>query len=65
VPAPGQGSQARQPALHIHLCLDHMKTLPKGSTSSKRATADQGGPGAADSGQGCKEGKYTLDPVLD
>jgi hypothetical protein len=28
VPAPGLGSQARQPALHIHLWLDHMKTLP-------------------------------------
>jgi hypothetical protein len=29
VPAPGLGSQARQPALYIHLWLDHMKTLPK------------------------------------
>jgi hypothetical protein len=37
--------QARQPALHIHLWLDHMKALTKGSTSSKRAAADQGGPG--------------------
>jgi hypothetical protein len=34
-PTPGLGSQARQPALHIHLWLDHMKTLPKGSASSK------------------------------
>jgi hypothetical protein len=42
-----------------------MKTLPKGSASSKRAAADQGGPGAAGSGQGCKEGKYTLDAALD
>jgi hypothetical protein len=29
VPAPGLGSQARQPALHIHLWLEHMKMLPK------------------------------------
>jgi hypothetical protein len=42
-----------------------MKALSKGSTSSKRATADQGGPGATGSGQGCKKGKYTLDAVLD
>jgi hypothetical protein len=65
VPAPGLGSQARQPALHIHLWLDHMKTLPKGSASSKRAAADQGGLGDAGSGQGRKEGKYTLDAMLD
>jgi hypothetical protein len=50
VPAPGLESQARQPALHIHLWLDHMKVLPKGSASSKRAASDQGGQGAADSG---------------
>jgi hypothetical protein len=49
----------------MHLWLDDMKTLPKGSASSKRAAADQGGPGAAGSGQGYKEGKYTLDAVLD
>jgi hypothetical protein len=42
-----------------------MKALPKGSASSKRAASDQGGPGAAGSGQWCKEGKYTLDGVLD
>jgi hypothetical protein len=42
-----------------------MKTLPKGSASSKRAAADQGGPEAAGSGQGRKEGKYTLDAALD
>jgi hypothetical protein len=42
-----------------------MKTLPKGSSSSKRAATDQGDPGAAGGGQGCKEGKYTLDAVLD
>jgi hypothetical protein len=42
-----------------------MKTLPKGSASSKRVAADQGGPGAAGSGQGRKEGKYTLDAALD
>jgi hypothetical protein len=54
-------TQARQPALHVHLWLDHMKALTKGSASSKRAAADQGGPGAAGSGQGRKEGKYTLD----
>jgi hypothetical protein len=47
------------------LWLDHMKTEPKGSASSKRAAADQGGPGAACSGQGHKEGKYTLEAVLD
>jgi hypothetical protein len=47
VPAPAAElrSQARQPALHVHLWLDHMKALPKGSASSKRAAADQGGPG--------------------
>jgi hypothetical protein len=42
-----------------------MKALPKGSASSKRAAADQGGPGAAGNGKGCKEGKYTLDASLD
>jgi hypothetical protein len=42
-----------------------MKALSKGSTSSKRAVADQGGPGATGNGQGRKEGKYTLDVVLD
>jgi hypothetical protein len=41
------GSQARQPALHVHLWLDHMKTIPKWSASSKQAAADQGGSGAA------------------
>jgi hypothetical protein len=37
VPAPASGleSQDRPPALHIHLWLDHMETLPKGSASSK------------------------------
>jgi hypothetical protein len=67
VPAlmPGLEPQARQPALHIHLWLDHMKALPKGSASSKRAASDQGGPGAAGSSQGRKEGKYTLDDALD
>jgi hypothetical protein len=34
-PMPGLEPQARQPALHIHLWLDHMKALPKGSASSK------------------------------
>jgi hypothetical protein len=42
-----------------------MKALPKGSASSKRAAADQGGPGAAANGQGRKEGKCTLDAALD
>jgi hypothetical protein len=42
-----------------------MKTIPKGFASSKRAAVDQAGPGAAGSGQGCKEGKYTLDAALD
>jgi hypothetical protein len=64
-PATEQGSQARQPALHIHLWLDHMKTVPRGSASSKRAAANQGGPGVAGSGQGLKEGKYTLEAALD
>jgi hypothetical protein len=59
-----QGSQARQSALHIHLWLNHMKTAPRGSASSKRAATDQGGPGAAGSGQGRKEGKYTLEAAL-
>jgi hypothetical protein len=64
-PTPGLEPQARQPALHIHLWLDHMKALPKGSASSKRAASDQGGPRAAGSCQGRKEGKYTLDAALD
>jgi hypothetical protein len=38
-------SQAHQPALYVDLWLDHMKALTKGSASSKRAAADQGGPG--------------------
>jgi hypothetical protein len=42
-----------------------MKALPKGSASSKRAAADQGGLGDASNGHGRKEGKYTLDAVLD
>jgi hypothetical protein len=67
VPAamPGLEPQVCQPDLHIHLWLDHMKKLPKGPASSKRAAADQGGPGAAGGGQACKEGKYTLDAALD
>jgi hypothetical protein len=63
--APGSESQTRPSALHIHLWLDHTKTLPRGSASSKRAASGQGGPGAASSGHGRKEGKYTLDAVLD
>jgi hypothetical protein len=65
VPVPRSESQARPPALHIHLWLDHVEAFPKGSASSKRAASDQGGPGAAGSSQGHKEGKYTLDAVLD
>jgi hypothetical protein len=65
VPTPGLEPQVHQPALHIHLWLDHMKKLPKGPASSKRAAADQGGPGAAGGGQGRKEGKYTLEAALD
>jgi hypothetical protein len=42
-----------------------MKALTKGSASSKRVAADQGGPRDAGSGQGHKEGKYTLDAALD
>jgi hypothetical protein len=41
-----------------------MKIVPRGSASSKRAAVDQGGPRATGSGQGCKEGKYTLEAVL-
>jgi hypothetical protein len=63
--APGSKSQARPSALHIHLWLDHVKTSSRGSASSKRAASDQGGPGAAGSGHGRKEGKYTLDAALD
>jgi hypothetical protein len=63
--APGSESQARPSVLHIHLWLDHIKTSPRGSASSKRAASDQGGPGAAGSDHGRKEGKYTLDAVLD
>jgi hypothetical protein len=62
---PGSESQAHPSALHIHLWLDHVKTSSRGSASSKRATSDQGGPGAAGSGHGHKEGKYTLDATLD
>jgi hypothetical protein len=65
VPVPGSESQARPSALHIHLWLDHVETSPRGSASSKRAASDQGGPGAAGSGHGRKEGKYTLDAALD
>jgi hypothetical protein len=65
VPVPGSESQARPPALHIHLWLDHVEAFPRGSASSKRAASDQEGLGAADSGQGRKEGKYTLDAALD
>jgi hypothetical protein len=61
VPAPGSKSQPRPSALHIHLWHDHVEAFPRGSASSKRAASDQGGLGAASSGQGCKEGKYTLD----
>jgi hypothetical protein len=50
VPAPGSESQARPPALHIHLWLDHVEAFSRGSASSKRAASDQGGPGAAGSG---------------
>jgi hypothetical protein len=56
---------ARPPALHMHLWLDHIEMFPRGSVSSKRAASDQGGPGAASSGHGRKEGKYTLDAALD
>jgi hypothetical protein len=63
--APGSESQACPSALHIHLWLDHVKTSPRGSASSKRAASNQEGPGAAGSGHGPKEGKYTLDAALD
>jgi hypothetical protein len=65
VPVPGSKSQTRPSAVHIHLWLDHVDAFPKGSASSKRAASDQGGPGAAGSGHGRKEGKYTLDAALD
>jgi hypothetical protein len=65
VPAPGSESLARPPVLHIHMWLDHVEAFPRGSASSNRAASDQGGPGAASSGQGRKEGKYTLDAALD
>jgi hypothetical protein len=64
-PMPGLEPQAREPALHIYLWLDHMKTLPRGPASSKRAATDLGGPRAAGGGQGRKEGKYTLNAALD
>jgi hypothetical protein len=41
-----------------------MKVVPRGSASSKRAAGDKGGPGAAGSYQGRKEGKYTLEVAL-
>jgi hypothetical protein len=65
VPAPGSESQAHPSALHIHLWLDHVDTFPRGSASSKQAASDQEGPGAAGSGHGRKEGKYTLGAALD
>jgi hypothetical protein len=65
VPMPGSESQTRPSALHIHLWLDHVDAFPRGSASSKRAASDQGGPGAAGSSHGRKEGKYTLDAALD
>jgi hypothetical protein len=39
-PTPGLEPQACQPALHIHLWFDHMKMLPRGPASSKRAATD-------------------------
>jgi hypothetical protein len=63
--APGPEPQARPSALHVHLWLDHVQASSRGSASSKRAASDQGGPEAAGSGRGCKEGKYTLDTALD
>jgi hypothetical protein len=42
-----------------------MKALAKSSASSKRMAVDQGGPGAAGSGQRHKEDKYTLHAALD
>jgi hypothetical protein len=63
--APGSESQAHPSVLHIHLWLDHVQTTSRGSASSKRAASSQGGPGAASSGHGRKEGKYTLDAALD
>jgi hypothetical protein len=63
--APGSEYQARPSALHIHLWLDHVEMFPRGSASSKRAASDQGGPRAAGSGHGRREGKYTLDAALD
>jgi hypothetical protein len=62
---PGSESQVHPSALHIHLWLDHVKTSPRGSASLMRAASDQGGPGAARSSHGRKEGKYTLDAALD
>jgi hypothetical protein len=50
VPAPGSESQARPPALHIHLWLDHIEAFHMGSASSQQAASDQGGPGATGSG---------------
>jgi hypothetical protein len=64
VQAPGSESRACPSALHIHLWLDHVGTSPRGSASSKRAASDRGGPGAAGSSHGRKEGKYTLDAAL-
>jgi hypothetical protein len=63
--APGSESQAHPSALHIHLWLDHAQTTSRGSASSKRVASDRGGPGAAGSGHGRKEVKYTLDATLD
>jgi hypothetical protein len=39
-PTPGLEPKVHQPALHIHLWLDHMKKLLKGPASSKRVATD-------------------------
>jgi hypothetical protein len=72
-PVAGPGAQVRQPAhahasqpaLHVNMWLDFKQALAKSSTSSKWMVVDQGGSGAADSGQRRKEDRYTLDLALD
>jgi hypothetical protein len=54
-----------RPTLHVNLWLDFKEAFAKSSASSKRVVADQGGSGAASSGQRCKGVKYTLDAELD
>jgi hypothetical protein len=64
VPAPGSESQARPPALHIHLWLDHVGAFPKGSASSKRAASDKEARGLPAAARGAKRASTPSMPCL-